>query len=107
MGTGPTVPFVCAPRTRKEHRTLSRRSSQAQRKRRQRRFDPLKAAGGYHPPQRHGFWHRVFHSRWIVFGGMGVIALGTITATLCSALVGDTGASSTLRNQRIVETATP
>ena len=92
---------------RRRRRALSRRTSQPQRKRRQRRFDPLRAAGGYHPPAKHSFWHRLFHSRWIVIGGMGVIAVGTIFATLCSAQLGDTTGAGNVREQRILETATP
>jgi cyclophilin family peptidyl-prolyl cis-trans isomerase len=38
---------------------------------------------------------------------MGVIALGTIFATLCSAQLGDTSGAGNVRSQRILETATP
>jgi cyclophilin family peptidyl-prolyl cis-trans isomerase len=41
-----------------------------------------------------------------VFGGMGVIALSAVLGSLCSANIGTTG-SSTVKDQRIVETATP
>jgi len=68
----------------------------------------LRAAGGYHPPAKHGFWYSLFHNRWIVLGGLGVIAVGTIFATLCSARLGNTSNSgSAVRNNRILETATP
>lgn len=43
-----------------------------------------------------------------MIGGLGVIALGTIFATLCSAQVGTSGGSSSaVRSNRILETATP
>jgi peptidylprolyl isomerase len=97
------VPFVCAL----EGSTALTRRASPQRKRRQKQFDPLRAAGGYHPPARHGFWHRIFHNRWIVVGGMAVIAIGTILGSLCSAAIGDPSQTSSVRNQAIRETATP
>ena len=51
--------------------------------------------------------YRLFHNRWIVIGGLRVIALGTIFATLCSAQLGDTTASSNVGKDRVLETATP
>jgi cyclophilin family peptidyl-prolyl cis-trans isomerase len=86
---------------------VSRRTSQVQRKRRRRQFDPLRAAGGYHPPTRHGIWYRIFHNKWIVFGGMGVITVGMVGGTICGAQLTSTDASNSVRNNRIIETATP
>ncbi|MGH2583518.1 MAG: peptidylprolyl isomerase, partial [Dehalococcoidia bacterium] len=103
----PSFLFVgSAPRATRRG-TLSRRSSQPQRKRRQRQFDPLRAAGGYQPPPKHSFWHGLFHNRWVVVGGLGVIALGTIFATLCGAMAGNTSTSGSVRENVIRETATP
>jgi cyclophilin family peptidyl-prolyl cis-trans isomerase len=67
----------------------------------------MRAAAGYHQPAGHSFWYRVFHNQWIVTGGIAVIALGTIFATLCGAKTGGNSSASSVREQRIVETATP
>jgi hypothetical protein len=49
----------------------------------------------------------VFHNQWIVFGGMGIIALSAVLGTLCSANINSNAGSSTVKQQRIEETATP
>ena len=47
--------------------------------------------------------YRLFHNKWIVTGGVGVIAVGTIFASICSANLGDTSGASTVRNQRVLD----
>ena len=49
----------------------------------------------------------MFHNRWIVVGGMGVIALGTIFASICGAQLGDPTSGSSVGKNRVFETATP
>lgn len=55
---------------------VSRRNQQ--RKRRQKVFDPLKVAGYDNRPHKHSIWWQLLHNKWIVFGGVAVIAFFTV-----------------------------
>src|SRR3712207_1464768 len=77
-----------------------------QRKRRERRLDPPKAAGYESRPHRHGFWWRLFHNRKVVYAGMAVIALSMIGGTFFS-LSGTTGPTQRASDVRTFQTATP
>lgn len=81
---------------------LSRR--QQQRKRRQKQFDPLKVSGYDNRPRRHGLMWRLLHNQWIVFGGIAIIALGTILGTVLSSVTGGSSGSSSVLD---FETVTP
>lgn len=76
-----------------------------QRKRRNKQFDPLKAAGYDNRPHRHSFLWRMVHNQWIVFGGMIVIALSMVGGTF-AALTGGSSTQST-SSGRVFQTATP
>ncbi len=76
---------------------------QQQRKRRNRPFDPLKAAGYDNRPHKHGILWRMLHNRWIVLAGMSILVLSMVTGTL-AALNGSGGSGS---NARVFQTATP
>ncbi len=77
-----------------------------QRKRRERKFDPLKAAGYESRPHRHGILWRLFHDRRIVYAGMGIIALSMIGGTFFS-LVGTGATRQNASDVRTFQTATP
>src|SRR5690349_878654 len=86
-GRAPLVPSL-RPLREGGWSTLSRRNQQ--RKRRQRTFDPLKAAGYDTRPHKHSIWWRMLHNQWIVFGGIGVIAFFTVFGTCLGANSGTT-----------------
>ncbi len=79
---------------------MTRRNQQ--RKKRNVRFDPLKAAGYDNRPHKHGIGYRLLHNRWIVLGGMGIIAFFTVFGT-CLSINQGTSSDNTLG----FETATP
>ena len=82
---------------------MSRRNQQ--RKRRAVRFDPLKAAGYDNRPHRDSLWVRLLHNKWIVQGGLGIIAVATVFGVVLSLY---TGSGNTRRNALSnFQTATP
>lgn len=60
-------------------------------------------AGVNQPRPKHTLWHRLIHNQWVVFSFMGIIALGMIGGTVCSASMGNQTGSVDLAEQRIDE----